>query len=586
MMYKLNRPAVTARRLSLSLKEMFVNRTLPGRLARAGSVLSLSLLAFTGFLALGDVTTSAQDRLKTMPGYAQFQKVSPQLNGAVRSGAINGTWSADSSSVEYVLDGKRYRFDVATRSAAELGAVAYAAGAGRGGRGGGRGGTGIERGRQAATAEAPDGKLKAFYRDRNLWVSETAGANESPITTDGNDKDRIKYGTASWVYGEELAQTSAIWWSPDSRKVAYYRFDEKQVIDYNLQLDQTKVQSVNDVEIDQMSNAVGYAVGPLIGGILIDSLGWRATFLFRVLPALFLAWLTAVKLASLGERKHTRRFDFFSALTLAGGIAAGLLTLSQSRALGWSSPQVVILAAATIACFAGFVVVKARAKSPMVELTVIRLAPFIIANVLSVMTNCARFAVGLLLPFYVINVLKYPAATGGTLMLATYLLTIVAAPLAGKLSERIGTARLSSSGLAVQGLGLWMLSRLNGQTDYLSLAFTLGFVGLGLGIFEAPNMNFIMGAIPRTQQGVAGSIANMMRPIGIVLGATGWSLLFDQRQQSYAPAAAMASSQAATGMLPALQDVFLSAAGLCFVACVLSLFRNGETSESNVRAES
>ena len=166
----------------------------------------------------------------------------------MRSGAVNGTWSADSSSVEYVLDGKRYRFDVATRSAAEIGAVADAAGAGRGGRGGGRGGTGIERGRQAASADAPDGKLKAFYRDRNLWVSDTAGANESPITTDGNDKDRIKYGTASWVYGEELAQTSAIWWSPDSRKVAYYRFDEKQVIDYNLQLDQTKIQSTNDVE--------------------------------------------------------------------------------------------------------------------------------------------------------------------------------------------------------------------------------------------------------------------------------------------------------------------------------------------------
>jgi dipeptidyl-peptidase-4 len=127
--------------------------------------------------------------------------------------------------------------------------VADATGAaGRGGRGGGRGGTGIERGRQAVSADAPDGKLKAFYRDRNLWVSDAAGANESPITTDGNDKDRIKYGTASWVYGEELAQTSAIWWSPDSRKVAYYRFDEKQVIDYNLQLDQTKIQSTNDVE--------------------------------------------------------------------------------------------------------------------------------------------------------------------------------------------------------------------------------------------------------------------------------------------------------------------------------------------------
>ena len=131
------------------------------------------------------------------------------------------------------------------RSTTELGAAPDAGAAGRGGRGGG---TGIERGRQAASADAPDGKLKAFYRDRNLWVSEVGGANESAITTDGNDKDRIKYGTASWVYGEELAQTTAIWWSPDSRKVAYYRFDEKQVLDYNLQLDQTKIQSANDVE--------------------------------------------------------------------------------------------------------------------------------------------------------------------------------------------------------------------------------------------------------------------------------------------------------------------------------------------------
>ena len=186
------------------------------------------------------------DRLKTIPGYAQYQKVSAQLNGAVRSGAVNGTWSADSAGVEYVLDGKRYRFDVATRSATELGAATDAGG--RGGRGGGRGSTGIERGRQAATVDAPDGKLKAFYRDRNLWVSDVDGANESAITSDGNDKDRIKYGTASWVYGEELSHTSAILWSPDSRKVAYYRFDEKQVVDYNLQLDQTKIQSTNDVE--------------------------------------------------------------------------------------------------------------------------------------------------------------------------------------------------------------------------------------------------------------------------------------------------------------------------------------------------
>ncbi len=216
-----------------------MNCQLPGVLIRGGSALVLAAALL--------VPTSAQDRLKGMPGYDRYQKVSSQLNGAVRSGAVNGTWSADGKSIEYTLDGKRYRFDVAEKTATEIGAAADAP-AGRGGRGAGRGGTGIERGRQAASAEAPDGKLKAFYRDRNLWVSEMSGANESAITNDGSSTERVKYGTASWVYGEELGQTSAIWWSPTSTKVAYYRFDEKQVLDYNLQLDQTKVQSRNDVE--------------------------------------------------------------------------------------------------------------------------------------------------------------------------------------------------------------------------------------------------------------------------------------------------------------------------------------------------
>jgi dipeptidyl-peptidase-4 len=106
----------------------------------------------------------------------------------------------------------------------------------------------LERGRQATTAASPDGAWKAVYRDRNLYLADAKGENEVAITTDGNEKDRVKYGTASWVYGEELSQTSAIWWSPDSRKVAFYRFDEKQVPDYFLQLDQTKLYSKVDQE--------------------------------------------------------------------------------------------------------------------------------------------------------------------------------------------------------------------------------------------------------------------------------------------------------------------------------------------------
>ena len=85
-------------------------------------------------------------------------------------------------------------------------------------------------------------------RDRNLWISRADGSGELAITTDGSLAARTKYGVGSWVYGEELGQTTAIWWSPDGSKVGFYRFDESKVKDYYLQLGQTDLQSVADIE--------------------------------------------------------------------------------------------------------------------------------------------------------------------------------------------------------------------------------------------------------------------------------------------------------------------------------------------------
>ncbi|HXW07017.1 MAG TPA: alpha/beta fold hydrolase [Vicinamibacterales bacterium] len=191
--------------------------------------------------------TGAQDRLRALPGYAQYQKISPLVAGSVRSGRLDALWSSDSRSFEYNHRGKRYRYDVASRTALELGAAPEPA-MQTGARDGGRGAGSPARGRQFESAISPDGTLRAFYRDRNLWVSDVSGTRERALTTDGNARNRVKYGTASWVYGEELDQRSAMWWSPDSRKLAYYRFDETGVQDYYLQLRQTAVQSEMDVE--------------------------------------------------------------------------------------------------------------------------------------------------------------------------------------------------------------------------------------------------------------------------------------------------------------------------------------------------
>src|SRR6185295_10456844 len=164
--------------------------------------------------------------------------------------------------------------DVSTRQAVEAPApAAQATGRGRGGAGrqagpppAARGGLeqaqgempvapmigcpqgGPARGRQDDCVISPDGKLKAFYRARNFWIANADGSGEVQVTTDGSVAGRIKNGSGSWVYGEELDQTSAIWWAPDSRRVGYYRFDESQVLDFFVTMNLTGIQSVVDAE--------------------------------------------------------------------------------------------------------------------------------------------------------------------------------------------------------------------------------------------------------------------------------------------------------------------------------------------------
>jgi dipeptidyl-peptidase-4 len=203
-------------------------------------------ITLTLLVIIGASTSHAQDRLKTMPGYQQYEKMSKLIPDSVKLGALAVKWTDGGKAFEYFRDGKSYRYDIATHSATETGTAPPDAD--QNGRGGRRRAGGPERGRQFASATSPDGKLKAFHRDRNLWLSDAGGGNEFAVTTDGSQNTRIKYATASWVYGEELDQITAMWWSPNSKKIAFYRFDESAVPDYYLQLDQTKLQSRMDVE--------------------------------------------------------------------------------------------------------------------------------------------------------------------------------------------------------------------------------------------------------------------------------------------------------------------------------------------------
>jgi len=220
-------------------------------------------------LALLATSATAQDRLKTMPGYDRFTKMSREGADAVKPGTLSVTWLDGGKAFQYSKDGKRWRFDIAEGKAAEADASKTAPAAkSPPGDGAGRrfsgGGNRPGRGRQYTSAISPDGKLKAFYRDHNLWLSDTNGANERALTTEGSAARRLKFGTASWVYGEELDQLTAMWWSPDGRRVAFYRFDESQVRDFFLTLSHTRINTALDSEPYVKAGATNPVVDILI----------------------------------------------------------------------------------------------------------------------------------------------------------------------------------------------------------------------------------------------------------------------------------------------------------------------------------
>ena len=153
-------------------------------------------------------------------------------------------WSTDGKSVSYNNQGKRYRFDLKTQKKEEIGAATRSQAAGRRGRIGRRGQRGDPgantgryvgrptRGRQYTRVDSPDGKWQAHYENWNVVLRNKADKKPTAVTIDGNEK--IHYGTASWVYGEELNQTKAMWWTPNSKKLLYYRFDDSDVLPFHL----------------------------------------------------------------------------------------------------------------------------------------------------------------------------------------------------------------------------------------------------------------------------------------------------------------------------------------------------------------
>jgi MFS family permease len=261
------------------------------------------------------------------------------------------------------------------------------------------------------------------------------------------------------------------------------------------------------------------------------------------------------------------RFDLAGAASFSLGLIVLLFALSVGPGWGWGSTHVILLFLGSAVLLGAFLLVERRTASPMVDLTLFRRRTFSVATISAVLNYVALFGVVFLMPFYLIQGRGLSPAHAGLVMTAYPAVMALAAPLSGALSDRIGSRLLSSLGMGLMGVGLLLLAALRPDTAFLPLAFSLGVVGLGTGIFISPNSSALMGSAPRHRQGIAAGILATARSTGMVIGVGVAGAIF-------------ASLTAGAGVAPpdpawfnAIAVAFLAMAVVAFAGCAISALR-------------
>ena len=261
--------------------------------------------------------------------------------------------------------------------------------------------------------------------------------------------------------------------------------------------------------------AAGTSAGPTVGGIITQVFSWRWIFYINV-PIGIIAVIVTLRL--LRERMRPnwggQRFDLAGAVLLAAGICSLMLGLSFGQEWGWHSIRIKGLFAASLALLAGFAINERYVAQPVVDFSLFRDRLFSASIASSFLCFLALFAVMFLMPFYLEELLALSPHEAGLIMTAVPLTLSVVAPISGWLSDRFGSQVLSSLGMAISCVGLWFLSQLTARTSSFDIVWPLVITGLGQGLFQAPNSNAIMSAVPPMRLGIGSSFLATVRVLG------------------------------------------------------------------------
>jgi EmrB/QacA subfamily drug resistance transporter len=273
-----------------------------------------------------------------------------------------------------------------------------------------------------------------------------------------------------------------------------------------------------------MAFHTGFLTGPTLGGFLIDTVGWRWIFYINLPIGLWgaaLAWKLLEESRASGEKISV---DFPGAILLMLTYSLFIYGMNELPHAGWRDPLVLkSLALAALAC-ALFVVVELRAPMPILSFSLFRNRLFTASMFSLFFITSTQAAISFLMPFYLQNVLHFSPTQMGWIIIANSVVIVLVAPIAGRLSDRLGSRLLCTAGSALIVVGQFFVASLGIDSSVPRIIFPLILNGFGWALFNSPNQSAILGAVPRGQLGTASGMntttARTGGAMGVALSAT------------------------------------------------------------------
>lgn len=266
--------------------------------------------------------------------------------------------------------------------------------------------------------------------------------------------------------------------------------------------------------------AAGTVVGPGLGGVLTDTVGWRSIFLVNVPIGLLGACGTFALLPAdrpVGHRS-AKEFDLWGALLFAGFSSSLLLGLAAGPSAGWSHPLTLGLLSGSLVFLGSFVAQECRSSSPVIHLALFRRRVFGLGNVAAFLSFVLMLFPALLFPLYLHEVMHWsPGATGGLMTLQAVFMLLVS-PVAGWWSDRRGSRGPTLVALGLITLAMTGSVSLGPASPSWVIGLVLACFGTGLGLFLSPNNSAVMGDLARDRVGTAAAILATVRNLGKSVG--------------------------------------------------------------------